>query len=50
MIRAAAGGPSRVLVTHQVNINALVGVFPGSGEIVVLRPVGDDLQVLGRIP
>jgi len=50
LIRAAAGGPSLVLVTHQVNINALTGVFPGSGEIVVLRPVGDDLQVLGRIP
>jgi phosphohistidine phosphatase SixA len=50
LIRARAGGPSLVLVTHQLNINALTGVFPGSGEIVVLRPVGDDLQVVGRIP
>ena len=26
-----------VLVTHQVNITALTGVFPGSGELVLLR-------------
>jgi len=49
LIRAAAGGPSLVLVTHQVNINALTDAFPESGEIVVLRAEGDDLQVLGRI-
>jgi broad specificity phosphatase PhoE len=49
LIRAHAGGPSLVLVTHQVNITALSGVFPQSGEIVVLRPDGDDFKVLGRI-
>lgn len=27
-----------VLVTHQVNITALTGYFPRSGEVVVLRP------------
>ncbi len=27
-----------VLVTHQVNITALTGVFPAEGEILVLRP------------
>lgn len=38
--RYIAGLPSRgvvVLVTHQVNITALTGIFPASGEIVVLR-------------
>lgn len=39
-----------VLVTHQVNITALTGVYPGSGEMVVLRR-GDDgrIAVLGTI-
>ena len=27
-----------LLVTHQVNITALTGVFPASGEMVILRP------------
>ena len=43
-------GTSLVLVTHQVNITALSGVFPQSGEIVVLRPDGENLTVVGRIP
>jgi phosphohistidine phosphatase SixA len=49
LIRSAASGPSLVLVTHQLNINALAGVFAGSGEIVVVRDAGDELQVLGRL-
>ena len=49
LIRTRAGGPSLVLVTHQVNITALTGVVPQSGEIVVMRPDGDDMVVLGRI-
>ena len=43
-------GNPLVQVTHQVNITALTGVFPRSGEIVVAR--FDDhggLQVLGRL-
>ena len=43
-------GTSLVLVTHQVNITALSGVFPQSGEIVVLRPDGENPTVVGRIP
>ncbi|MAW86803.1 MAG: histidine phosphatase family protein [Phyllobacteriaceae bacterium] len=40
-----------MLVTHQVNITALTGVIPRSGEIVVARPDGDGaLKVLGKIP
>ncbi len=39
-----------VLVTHQVNITQLTRVFPGSGEIVVLRREPDgDLAVLGSV-
>jgi phosphohistidine phosphatase SixA len=36
LAQADAEGPSLVMVTHQVNITALTGIFPGSGEIVVL--------------
>lgn len=40
-----------VLVTHQVVITALSGVFPGSGEIVVLsRNLNGDLTLHGRQP
>ena len=43
-------GPSLVLVTHQVNITALTGVFPQSGEMVVIRPGGNGgFTVLGRL-
>lgn len=42
-------GPSKVLVTHQVNITALTDRFPGSGDIVVIRPAGEGFQVLGVI-
>ena len=49
LIGARGGGPSLVLVTHQVNITALTGVVPQSGEIVVLRSDGDRWVVLGRI-
>ena len=38
-----------VVVTHQVNITALTGVFPASGEGVVLRPEGAELRVVGRV-
>ncbi|HZA94234.1 MAG TPA: hypothetical protein VE420_16545 [Gemmatimonadales bacterium] len=35
--------------THQVNITALTGLVPDSGEGVVLRPGDDGLVVFGRI-
>jgi len=39
-----------VLVTHQVNITALTGIFPASGELVVLRRDSDGtLAVIGRL-
>jgi phosphohistidine phosphatase SixA len=39
-----------VMVTHQVNITALTGVFPRSGEIVVLRRATDGaMTTIGRL-
>ena len=49
LIRQQADGQTLVLVTHQVNITALTGVYPQSGEIVVLRPVGSGFELLGSI-
>lgn len=43
-----AGEKPLILVTHQVNITALTGVYPTSGEVVVFR-LGDngEIDVLG---
>ena len=39
-----------VLVTHQVNITALSGVFPSSGELVIMKRLGTDhFQVIDTI-
>lgn len=37
-VAEAAPQGNIVLVTHQVNITELTGVFPSSGEMVVIRP------------
>ena len=39
-----------LIVTHQVNITALTGVVPRSGEIVVTRRTAQGLQVVDRLP
>lgn len=39
-----------LIVTHQVNITALTGIVPRSGEIIVTRRDGDGLTVLDRLP
>lgn len=48
---AELGGRKAVLVTHQVNVTALTGVFPASGEILVVRlaPDGETVEVRGRL-
>lgn len=47
---AAWQGPGNLLlVTHQVNITALVGGGVGSGEMIVVRPVDDAFEVVGRL-
>jgi len=39
-----------ILVTHQVNITALTGVYPASGEIVIVRrDAQQPFKVVGRI-
>ena len=39
-----------ILVTHQVNITALSGIYPASGEIVILKHSADGrLSVIGTI-
>jgi phosphohistidine phosphatase SixA len=39
-----------VLVTHQVNITALTGIFPAEGELLVLKPrTGAGFSLVGRI-
>ncbi len=39
-----------VLVTHQVNITAMTGIFPSEGEALVLRPRADSgFDIVGRI-
>ncbi len=43
------GPGALVVVTHQVNITALTGVDPASGEGVVLRPDGSRLVEVGRV-
>ena len=41
--------PNLVLVTHDVNIRALVNEYVAQGEIVVARPGPDRLEVVGRL-
>ncbi len=49
-IEGADLGEPVVLVTHQVNITALTGVFPASGELVVVRfDGGNKVSVVGTI-
>lgn len=43
-------GSPLILITHQVNITALTGVFPASGEIVVIEPTNaGEVEVRGRL-
>jgi phosphohistidine phosphatase SixA len=46
---AAWRGPGvLVVVTHQVNVTGLTGIYPASGEGVAVRWTGGTLQLLGR--
>jgi phosphohistidine phosphatase SixA len=47
-IAAADLGRPVVLVTHQVNITALTGIFPAEGEILILHRGPDTLSVAAR--
>ena len=43
------GSRALMVVTHQVNITALTGVAPASGEGIVLTNAGGQITVVGRI-
>ena len=42
-------GGTLVLVTHQVNITALTGLYPDEGEMIVLTPRDKAFTVAGRL-
>jgi phosphohistidine phosphatase SixA len=46
---ASIGGSTVVMVTHQVNITALTGIVPRSGEGVVVKPSAGGVTVIGRL-
>ncbi|WP_340146601.1 hypothetical protein [Halomonas sp. PA16-9] len=48
-IAAWQGSGNLLLVTYQVNITALMGGGVGSGEMIVVRPMDESLQVVGRL-
>jgi phosphohistidine phosphatase SixA len=48
-LMAWRGPGALVVVTHQVNITALTGISPASGEGVVLQKRGRDLVVTARL-
>lgn len=51
MINQLPGGAPLVLISHQVNITALTGIFPASGEGLILAlPLRRNAQPLARIP
>ncbi|WP_374450248.1 histidine phosphatase family protein [Stella sp.] len=50
LIAGRSPGRPLVMVTHHVNIIALAGIAPQSGEMIVVRPDGDRLAVVGRVP
>lgn len=50
-LAAYAGKGNLVLVTHEVNIRALAGVSPASGEMLIVERDGPrQLRVLARLP
>ncbi|WP_339079142.1 histidine phosphatase family protein [Pseudomonas sp. TMP9] len=49
-VNAQARGAPMVLVSHQVNITALTGIYPASGEGLILAlPLQAPVRVLARI-
>ncbi len=49
LLRTSPVNESWLLVTHQVNISAVTGISPASGEGVLVRITSAGLQVLGRV-
>lgn len=49
MVAAYEDKPNLVLVTHDVNIRALVNAYVAQGEVVVARVAHGKLEVVGRL-
>lgn len=49
LLSAWTGPGTLVVVTHQVNMTALTGIVPASGEGIVLRVNKGQLTIIGRI-
>ena len=49
LLRMSPSNESWLLVTHQVNIAALTGISPASGEGVLVRVTSSGVAVLGRV-
>ncbi len=49
ILNAWSGPGALVAVTHQVNITALTGIVPASGEAVVVRMRGGRPEIVGRL-
>jgi len=49
LVEAWRGPGALVLVSHQVNVTALTGVYPREGEAVVLRTGPGGMEVVGRL-
>jgi hypothetical protein len=50
MLMEWQGPGALVAVTHQVNITALTGIAPRSGEGIIVRIEKGGAEVLGRLP
>ncbi len=46
---AWTGAGTLVVVTHQVNITSLTGIYPASGEGIVVQKQGREFKVLARL-
>lgn len=51
LINSWRGPGVLVVISHQVNITALTGIYPSSGEGVIIRPspFGTSLSLIGRV-
>lgn len=50
LMAALPGGGNVILITHGVNISALLGFVPAPGELVVVTPDGGGgFRVAGRL-
>lgn len=50
LLQGWSGPGALVVVTHQVNIAALTGISPRSGEGVIIRVRDGRIELLGRLP